>query len=149
MQNEPNIQKDLTLLRPFDLEKAMNGELLTDVFNETIYKYLGHSKRGKNVVIQVISSVYDIVDTIININEYELTRLRMNPLGWVENKPVYPEDVLYWNNKTSRPGSKFIAKSTKYDYGINGHSYCTNGISYEGENQWMTLGDLTWNKPKS
>ena len=72
MQNEHSNQKDLTLLRPFDLEKATNGELLTDVFNETIYKYLGHSKRENVVVVQVISSVYDIVDIICNISTTSL-----------------------------------------------------------------------------
>ena len=149
MQNEPNIQKDLTLLRPFDLEKAMNGELLTNIYNDIVYKCLGYSKRERKLVIQCISSSkYDVVDIIFDINEYGLTGLRMNPLGWVENKPVYPEDVLYWNNNTYDKGTKFVAKKYFKEGAIAGYAYFPDGTKCEDENAWTKVEHLTWNKPK-
>ena len=130
----------------------MNGELLTNIYNDIAYKCLGYSKIERKLVIQCISSSkYDVVDIIFDINEYGLTGLRMNPLGWVENKPVYPEDVLYLNEKAKAcPGSKFIAKkpSTCQEDFILGDYYCTDGVNMIVENYGLSTYKLTWNKPK-
>ena len=146
MQDNEEYKKDYSLLRPFDLEKAKNGELVSDEIDTTIWSYVAGSDTGDNYILLINNSEY--------MANGEFTypckskNLRMKPLCWVEGKPVYKGDVLYWYG--SRPfkfvvGNKIICEDI-----LQGYSYDSNGNLVYGEygNSGVSPSDLTWNKPK-
>ena len=89
--------KDYSLLRPFDLEAAKNGVLLTGgagkahFFDGTAtWKYIAGPDVEGNVLVEIICSG--------RFNLFPAERFCMAPLCWVEGRPVYPGDNLYWKN---------------------------------------------------
>lgn len=124
------------LLRPFDLEAAKAGEEICWSTLPLSVKFIGVTSDGK--------IAYE------SVNEAGFTYAKqfcMKPLAWIEGKPVYKEDVLYWKN-TSANGSKFIAKGMLDEETIKGFSYCADGSVYESKYDNIPIGKLTWNKPK-
>lgn len=137
--NTEEYQKDYSLLRPFDLEKAKNGELICwwedgtkaeyigecgmNNENDICVKYLEDSSRGK-----VRKNTY-----VMNESYY----FRMAPLAWVEGKPVYKGDVLYGKN------------FPEYRYDVS-HADDNNIFTIENEtgSYCNAPENLTWNKPK-
>lgn len=114
--------KDYSLLRPFDLEAAKNGALLTGgawtahLFDGTAaWKYIAGPDVEGNVLVEIICSG--------RFSLFPAECFCMAPLCWVEGRPVYPGDNLYWKN---------------------GCGVFTAGGRMVG----VELNSLTWSKPK-
>ncbi len=79
--------KDYSLLRPFDAEKAKAGEAIcTDV--GTVWKYIDGPDHFGTIAVR-------LQDDTIGCSTAEY--IRMAPLAWVDRKPVYVDDCLYSN----------------------------------------------------
>lgn len=99
------MKKDYSLLRPFDLEAAKHGEPICFSSGAKITRFIDGP-----------DSVGDLV-FVVPDGQFYFTRekeIRMAPLAWVEDRPVYRGDVLY--NKvgqeltaTGEKGGKLIA----------------------------------------
>lgn len=80
------MEKDYSLLRPFDLEKAKAEEALCGINAEGPIKYVaGPDKDG---CVAICNHKDELMVKSPKI-------LRMAPLTWVEGRPVYKGDVLY------------------------------------------------------
>lgn len=88
------MEKDYSLLRPFDLEAAKRGDRVSyaDLSGDIIY-LAGPDPKG------IIA--YQSKEMIYTAPTHAF---RMTPLAWVKGRPVYPFDVMY--GKMS--GRKFI-----------------------------------------
>jgi hypothetical protein len=140
MTNETNKTNDYNLLREFNLKQAQAGAAIVCVMITTrIYEYevndaifLGITTNHSEVFIQ---------------DEYgegycrHVSRIKMKPLAWVEGKPVYKGDVLYY---TYQDGSfdVFTVEGTMQTL-CNAPALldCNTGA-------WAGLSELTWTKPK-
>lgn len=125
------------LLRPFDLEAAKAGAKITDK-TEIEHTFAAEAGPDGDMAVR---------DPQGNIFVMDLSEARMVPLAWVEGKPVYPGDVLYWNDDSTKSGSKFTAGNRVLPGGlITGVSVVINGPVYNTGG--MHSGKLTWNPPK-
>lgn len=83
---------NLDLLKPFDIKAAKCGE-------EVLYVYTtGNTEDTKFVAEAGIDGDHACRDTEGNIFLANEEDLRMRPLAWVEDRPVYKGDVLYWKD---------------------------------------------------
>lgn len=134
-------QKDTSLLRPFDLEAAKNGELLICTHDFTGREYVAGPDNSGRIIVKDNYGEFQL-------SQYYNDHYRMKPLAWCEGKPVYKGDVLYWNNYR---GYKFVVgDGIIYDTIIKGLTYDVSGELLYGEegNSGVTANDLTWSKPK-
>lgn len=127
------MEKDYSLLRPFDLEAAKLGEKICYFEDGQLATFVGLSDqddddlcvRWEETLNGVMKDKYAMI---------QITLFRMAPLAWVEGRPVYKGDVLYGlgNEKSG------IAK----EFGV----FFDNG----GRCGWHEdhLG-FTWQKPKT
>lgn len=76
---------DYLKLRPFDLAAAMRGEPIC---------YHGLGQHLDFIAGPDTAGYYVVLDCSI-FQFYNEDKMRMAPLGWVEGKPVYVDDVLY------------------------------------------------------
>src|SRR5574343_516281 len=145
--NNTEYTNDLSLLRPFDLEAAKNGEYVCDANDCYTFKFLTYSKSSDLVYCQLLNHAQDHV----HYNAFHM--LRMKPLAWIEGKPVYKGDVLWYN------GYNFSIEVTgpnPYEpkHGLKGIVNFAEGNSpcgYTGcgkEETWAPFNSWTWNKPK-
>ena len=128
-------EKDYSLLRPFDLEAA---------------------KRGEKVIwrdgIECVASVLDGDGSLIigwhkngHVGMWSAEELRMAPLAWVEGKPVYKGDVLYYNRNV--PNSLVGQKRTVVEF-RNSTGNCEKpGFCFDNGGSCY-LDELTWTPPK-
>lgn len=115
--------KDLSLLRPFDLEAAKRGELLVSIGCEGwVWKFAaGPDIKGKMVALVVENNnEKDCLEIGELTNSTKPIEFRMAPLFWLEDKPVYKGDFIF--EKTS------------------GRSFFVDGVA---DSKYFT-----WNKPK-
>ena len=116
--------KDLTLLRPFNLEEAKQGKLLTDQYNSNVWEYVAGP-----------DSAGDILVVTINTNKFAQPTpsgvFKMEPLFWLEARPVYWDSELYLED-----GTRFIAA----------HSNAISAINADGS-QCVRLNKLFWSPP--
>lgn len=137
------LEKDYTLLRPFDMDAAKRGEaicfydglVLQDV---TITKLGSICGRWSGDSAESIWSGAEIAD------------FRMAPLCWVEGKPVYSGDVLY---RPAKGTQGFVAD--RIYRGGNGDVYLiyeNEGASWLEGPEWTRLEEMwnsvTWTPPK-
>lgn len=126
-----NEQRDYSLLRPFDLEAAIAGEPLLWGGQYIPVTFVARGNRGKTNIIERPGGHGGLLSEVCYApDDY----LRMAPLCWVEGKPIYKGDVLYYINQ---PGRKFTANGITQDGTLineRGH----------GEN----IACLTWGPPK-
>lgn len=101
-------KKDYSLLRPFDLEAAKRGEPFV-YWNGSPRQYLGGPDKTGRVAIMDDEGV-------IQLSETYQENYRMAPLAWVEGKPVYRGDVLYFGGEeyTVDGGTEQVAFSTTH-----------------------------------
>lgn len=90
-----NTEKDYSLLRPFDLEAAKAGEAICwhedgDVALDVMFI--------RDRVVPVFENAFtEKLEQVAFFTQSECgVYLRMAPLCWVEGKPVYKGDVLYY-----------------------------------------------------
>lgn len=126
----PEVQRQYSLLREFNLEQAKAGDEIlfcTDYLPPLDVKFKGCTSDSTMIFVEY-GSANDITG-----KSYYTEELKMKPLCWIEGKPVYKGDVLY---KTSPYTKAFTASSAFKDIGI------TNT-----EGRWCCSKYLTWNKP--
>jgi hypothetical protein len=131
--------KDYSLLRAFDLEAAKRGEAVCLHGGEAA-RWVGRSESNTANIVEHNKSFAG------NVVEYLFDRyLRMVPLCWVEEKPVYKGDVLYFLNKsrvashvsTDSDGDCFLHFNDGSDCWLSGPSPIFDG-----------LVACTWTPPK-
>lgn len=132
---------DYSLLRPFDLEAAKRGEPLTTPNHRfegrPVLKYTaGPDSNGDIVVTNIEGGNFDIAAP---------SCFAMAPLAWVEGKPVYNGDVLWYK----QDGVADI-KESRTVKGIS--MYDDQGLEWEeqpdGFYNWSYIANMTWTKPK-
>ena len=143
--------KDYSLLRPFDLEAAKAGAPLFEIFmhpstvktDEEIGTYITGPNNQNEYITSYPPNGYVVY-------KYSIADVRMAPLAWVEGKPVYKGDILYWNKKTSYPGAVFtVGSKIIYETLISGKTVIPDGTVFPDDNESGMLAiNLTWNKPK-
>jgi len=122
------MSKDLSLLRPFDLEKAKQGELTVSGC-----KYISGPDTLGNIVFESKDGKY-----ILAHPKYFV----MAPLCWIEDKPLYKGDTLYCI-KTDMDSPVVVIKE------IRKNTICDNAIYFQNHDfKWTTQDNLTWTKPK-
>lgn len=124
------MEKDYSLLRPFNLEAAKRGE--------KVCWYKGDDMPPKTFFItpqgNCVSSFSGEPEAFWQPHELEMY-FRIAPLAWVEGKPVYKGDVL-WHCT----GIKLVAHKPRRD-AIDGF------IAEDGDYGCSEF--LTWQKPKT
>lgn len=124
------------LLRPFDLEAAKAGAKITD--GTFTFSFVAEAGDDGDMAVRFDWG---------NIALLPVDRARMVPLAWVEGKPVYPGDVLYWNATSGYPGYRFTAENFYSVSGIiSGSSVTASGAALLGG--CMPVAELTWTPPK-
>lgn len=135
-------EKDYSLLRPFDLEAAKAGALMTDIGIgtcnvEAAWRYVAGPDFNGNIIVERLrdGSFANPASTSI---------FRMAPLCWVEGRPVYPGDVMYWDCGSA----VFTAGSRRLFDGlmIEGVSVTTDGIVHNIPGTGILLKNLTFEK---
>lgn len=129
------MEKDYSLLMPFDLEAAKRGELV--LFTEEAARcdvFVAGSPSGTHCFSKPNGALY-----LANENN-----VRMAPLAWVEGRPVYKGDVLFGHWKGSWPSGYVI---TGQENGVP--------VGYRKGIERQTLGsrlsddgDYSWIPPK-
>ena len=88
-------EKDYSLLRPFDLEAAKRGDAIMQEYAPAFIATLAAiSKDGRTVFAEFRDG---------SANAWLTYAVSMAPLCWVEGKPVYKGDVLYWKAQRTSP----------------------------------------------
>ncbi len=126
------MNKDYTLLRPFDAEKAKAGEPIC---------YYDASPRTLAAVPDSRNDPHICVKSGDGRLGLEPARhFRMAPLAWVDGKPVYKGDVLY---RYAGGYYKTVTHVTKDKDGCEFLHFAEGGNCYlDGDNT-----DLTWTPP--
>lgn len=124
-------EKNLELLRPFDLESAKAGTLLCSeaaILNgEPAWKYAaGPDASGRIVAVKISDGNFAAAS--------RPEAFRMAPLCWVEGRPVYQGDRL-WHRTGER-----IEITAAFNGGIENDLQTKNGLCHSC--------NLTWAPPK-
>lgn len=119
------IKKDYSLLRPFDLEAAKRGEAIDDTFGGRVVLVDGPDVGGRYSVR--VDGHFAVVLG---------SSLRMAPLCWVEGKPVYKGDTLYYKD-----GEKVVVQKSS---GSEKIVILSDEFGYCSEH----ADDLTWTQAK-
>ncbi len=138
--------KNFNLLRPFNLELAKEGELLTSMNEANDYKMLDFSIRNSNNKVEIDAQLVNAEDNFKYSNQDE-SSFRMKPLTWIDGKPVYKGDVLWYR------GQQFCIEVQGYN------PTCEDGLigivvksQWElisvGEQSWAPFYQWQWDKPK-
>lgn len=98
------MEKDYSLLRPFDLDAAKRGEAICTHSGNHLDFVAADENNGSHCV-----RIGDRNSRSGRLSIWGHQRLRMAPLCWVEGKPVYKGDVLY------QPGDRRTFKITGYE----------------------------------
>jgi hypothetical protein len=133
------------LLRPFDPSAATVGDPIANTLGVIYWEYVAGPDAKGNLCVKRKD-----YKTFINPEHAQVSTFCTPPLAWVEGKPVYPGDTLYW---TSSSGviMCFVAGSKMIDDGIiQGTSSAKGQVIYgEDGNSGVRPEDLTWTAPKT
>lgn len=136
------MEKNLNLLRPFDMKAAEAGARLCWFSNaDLLLAYIG--KSGSKCCVRFLTGT-EKGDYSIVAPQF----LGMAPLTWVEGRPVYLGDGLYLDKSTGDPGAKFTVGCRLLDEDIiEGVSVFPDGKVYDQLGTGMMWEDLTWTAP--
>lgn len=136
-----NEDKDYSLLRPFDLEAAKSGELF--VFNDCgellPRKFIAGPDIDGGVVVQDTDGRFQVSQSL---------PYNMAPLCWVEGKPVYKGDVLYWSHDGERVVASYVMAHQNGDVFLffeGGSNDCVSGPSSA---RLQERSRVNWTPPK-
>lgn len=126
------MQNDYSLLRPFNLEAAKKGEKIV-CGGKTSSKFY-----------QLEEDLFCIKWDTGPRGVYELPAVKnsfkMAPLFWLEGKPVYKGDPLFFNGVTVSGGVYVSSIDKDFDAHV---TFIERKYSI-----WAPIVTLTWNKPK-
>ena len=135
----PEVQRQYSLLREFNLEQAEAGDEILHLLSPSfIYTEVIHEVEFKGVTS-------NLQEVFLEDKQGEgyccgTQRIKMKPLCWLEGKPVYKGDVLYENAENSE-GEALVVKSTFEPLNCDDALKFTSGT-------WAFLHELTWDKPQ-
>ena len=143
MTTEQTYEKDYSLLRPVDKATLKPGDTVCYWGDGSLGEYLGPyigSEEGSDVCLRLIEESHEegirVGDCIINALKY----YRQAPLCWLEGKPVYQGDVLYYKNLATR-GNYDKVKAGKELSLTPGWIICEDGCTRDTKR-------MIWNLPK-
>ena len=116
--------KDLTLLRPFNLEEAKQEKLLTDQHDSGAWEYVAGPDSAGNILVITISTDKFAWPTPPSV-------FKMKPLFWLKGRPVYWDSELYLED-----GTRFIAAL----------SNAISAINADGS-KCVRINELFWSPP--
>lgn len=124
------MSKNYELLRPFDLEKAQQGEPICSKYSNNI-RFVGLSDTDATTAICEHGERM--------VGYFTFQNLYMEPLEWVDGKPVYKGDTLY-QTLTTQFGEprKIVGKRGSFLL------YLYDGV----HTRTCSAKDLTWARPK-
>ena len=145
MSEKKTYENDYSLLRAFDLKAARAGakvvETSSDFYQGDIGEYVAGPNKAGDLVFNFESLGF------MTYQPGNRSGLRMVPLRWVEGKPLYPGDELFYREGYEQ--GRFIAKRAHADESrVYGFTYFDNGRTYEDELSCEIIHALTWEKPK-
>ena len=120
------MEKDYSLLRPFDLEKAKAGEAFGFIECGELMprEFIAGPDSSGGIIIKDERGQFGVSHTY---------PYNMAPLAWVEGKPVYRGDELYG------------AAGTSY---VVSHAPQENALAFENSTFWLSPHLFTWTPPK-
>lgn len=141
--------KDYSLLRPFDLEAAKNGALLTTCTNSVaaenpIWEFVAGPDAGGKILTKIIH-------TGCFADPAPVDCFRMAPLFWVEGRPAYPGDVLYWKCGVAefiKAGDRILLGGQMVDGALVTTYGTSNGFTRRIDGIETLQENLTWEKSK-
>ena len=122
-------EKDYSLLRPFDLEAARDGAAIVALVDGGTKMEPRGFVKGPDCMGYCVVVTDEGVYRLGKAHEY-----RMAPLCWVEGRPVYPGDGLWWILQ-----DKWIVARGYYEH--------LDVIISVDSNDVASLRKLTWAKP--
>ena len=122
-------EKDYSLLRPFDLDAARDGAAIVAIVDGGTKMEPREFVTGPDCMGYCVVSTNEGVYRLGKAHEY-----RMAPLCWLEGKPVYPGDDLWWISQ-----DKWIVARGYYEH--------LDVIVSVDQNDVAPLRKLTWAKP--
>lgn len=123
-----DIMEKFSLLRPFDKDAAERGEAVCIASGGAV-RWLGRSGNGRENIVERMT------EGVGNVVKYAPDEwLRMAPLCWVEDKPVYKGDVLCHKTR----GVRVIADR------VNEEGYLCEALQRGGD----LIVNLTWTLPE-
>ena len=138
--------KDYSLLRPFDLEAAKNGALVCWMDEGGPLRYVGKATCGADTAcFEWIGGTHKGT-----FETYSNTNLRMSPLCWVEGRPVYPGDVMYWKCVVAefKAGDRILLGGQMVDGALVTTYGTSNGFTRRIDGIETLQENLTWEKSK-
>ena len=137
------MEKNFELLRPFDLEAAKRGDPLLWSGQYIPVTFVARARNGNTNIIECPGMHGGLLSEVQYAPDHYLY---MAPLAWVEGRPVYPEDTLYYREDAPAKG-RFVAKRQHELEGIvYGHSFFSNGFNCFDDG-FEKLALLTWTEP--
>lgn len=135
------MSKKLNELRPFSGEVVTGEKLLWGMGGQTCV-VLGESNSWPN--IPSLGKQYCIEHSggLAFVTKRDLFE---PPLCWVEDRPVYKGDVLWWRDYKDFPNSAVDSPKhvvTKVLSGVAGDT-----LVYDDSGKWLAPRDLTWKSP--
>lgn len=128
-------ENDYSLLREFNLEQAKAGETILYVHYRTPEAYVEVIYRGCTKSREQVYVEYENG----NGRVIPCTEIKMKPLCWVEGKPVYKGDSMYYN---------FISSKELVVVGAWTFEDGSVGICTSCGGTFHFIQELTWDKPK-
>jgi hypothetical protein len=133
------MEKDYRLLRPFDLEAAKRGENIAFIGVELEPREFIAGPDSNGTII-----IKDDTGQFQSSVSYPYVML---PITWVEGRPVYNGDVLYYRNSKV---SICVTGLNKHDgKGLNGQLIESCEGFTKDEDMWAPVDCWTWQKPKT
>lgn len=137
------MKKDLSKLRPFDLEAAKRGEAICDRNRpELEARFIAHVPdiaEHDRVIIKIGNGIVQCSESG-ECHGYGSIYFAMAPLCWVEGNPVYKGDVLYSKGAYN---VKHQVDTIKGD-----EVWQESDIDGIGRRGFIRVKDLTWTPPK-
>lgn len=121
------MEKDYSLLRPFDLEAVKHGEKICNSEGDELWDYVAGPDAHGILCVEVKSAKSLLCNSGTSSRYF-----RIAPLAWVEGKPVYRGDTVY-----TKEGRAVVVKEMYHDHAL------TDG-------EWVVSCEYaTWQKPKT
>jgi len=130
-------KKDYSLLRPFDLEAAKRGDKIhwSNIPDDVAY-------------IGVTSAGYIAYETGNESSFCSSSSFRMSPLAWVEGRPVYKGDVLYYKKEGFGISVEGYNPNIEQKTGFIGEVVTESKLYNKGHKTWAPFDCWSWTKPK-
>jgi len=123
------MSKDFTKLRPFENDGVKVGDAIFSVRLGDVVTYIAGPDKDGKFCVNYNSSLYFT----------HIEGMKENPICWVENKPVYPGDLLHYLVP--------VSYSRNNNFSVERGGCSSNDVVLAGYGHAF-IKDLTWVLPK-